>query len=358
MNIMITAVGDANVGAQIYSALQNLPDYEISITNIVPLTTGNPDNFILAPLASSKIYINFILETCIDRKIEMLIPGSEAELAVISKHRRLFKEKGITLLMNTEQVLDTCLDKEKTVEFLKKNNFNYPRTVKIHLEKRVELILDSIEKEIMPPYVLKPNVGAGGSKDIYIIQSREEALHILNYIKLTSHGQFIAQEYVGSYNEEYTIGVMSNQQAKAYSAFVLKRNLTSTLSVRNIVKNQCFKRIKDDNLIISTGISQGHVGDYPKLKKFAFNVANAIGSIGPLNIQCRIHNEDIYIFEINPRFSGTTSIRALCGHNDPEIMISELTSKDFTSKQIPYTHGLAIRSLKNQFIPEKGNRNE
>jgi translation elongation factor EF-1alpha len=44
-------------------------------------------------------------------------------------------------------------------------------------------------------------------------------------------------------------------------------------------------------------------------------------SKGPINIQCRLTDDGVYTFEINPRFSGTESIRALVGYNAPDALI-------------------------------------
>ena len=55
------------------------------------------------------------------------------------------------------------------------------------------------------------------------------------------------------------------------------------------------------------------------------------------------------IFEINPRFSGTTSIRAICGHNDPDIVIrNRIFNEDFF--QVEYKKGLVLRTFDNFFI--------
>jgi carbamoyl-phosphate synthase large subunit len=48
-----------------------------------------------------------------------------------------------------------------------------------------------------------------------------------------------------------------------------------------------------------------------------------LGVRSTLNMQCRIHRDKVYIFEINPRFSGTTNLRALVGFNEPEYLINE-----------------------------------
>jgi carbamoyl-phosphate synthase large subunit len=93
------------------------------------------------------------------------------------------------------------------------------------------------------------------------------------------------------------------------------------------------------------------VDNFPEVRKLSEKVANVLGSSGPLNIQCRKTERGIVIFEINPRFSGTTSIRAICGQNDPDILIrSRIYKEKFT--QVKYRKGLVLRSLGNLFIED------
>lgn len=41
---------------------------------------------------------------------------------------------------------------------------------------------------------------------------------------------------------------------------------------------------------------------------------------GPLNIQARVEGGEPKVFEINPRFSASTAIRAAAGVNEPDLV--------------------------------------
>jgi carbamoyl-phosphate synthase large subunit len=58
--------------------------------------------------------------------------------------------------------------------------------------------------------------------------------------------------------------------------------------------------------------------------------------VGPVNVQLRKSKGEFFIFEINPRFSGTTPIRAALGVNEPDMMIKNLVLEK------------KIRSIKNK----------
>lgn len=50
----------------------------------------------------------------------------------------------------------------------------------------------------------------------------------------------------------------------------------------------------------------------------------SINSKGPLNIQCRMVDNELYVFEINPRFSGTSPFRTLFGFNEADILVTKM----------------------------------
>ena len=76
----------------------------------------------------------------------------------------------------------------------------------------------------------------------------------------------------------------------------------------------------------------------------------SLGVKGPLNIQCRFVDGEIKVYEINPRFSGTTSIRAMMGFNEPEILINSNILGKKIKQRFPYKTGSVIRTLKETVI--------
>jgi carbamoyl-phosphate synthase large subunit len=58
---------------------------------------------------------------------------------------------------------------------------------------------------------------------------------------------------------------------------------------------------------------------------------------GPINIQLRKTPKGVRVFEINPRFSSTTVIRAHFGFNEPEMCLRELVRTPVTRQ------GFALR---------------
>jgi carbamoyl-phosphate synthase large subunit len=81
-------------------------------------------------------------------------------------------------------------------------------------------------------------------------------------------------------------------------------------------------------------------------------IAQALGSVGPLNIQGRLDSGEFVPFEINPRFSGTTPMRAMAGFNEPELLIDWHLDPDQPWSYHPtMTHGEFTRGLIEYFTP-------
>ena len=123
IHVLITGIGGGGHGRQVLKALRlsSLNLYivgcDISRVSIGLLEVDKP---YLVPPANDKNYLTEILNICIREKIKIIITGSEPELKVISQNRKTFLDHGVLPLINTAPVIEICMDKEKTIQFLKK----------------------------------------------------------------------------------------------------------------------------------------------------------------------------------------------------------------------------------------------
>jgi len=243
------------------------------------------------------------------------------------------------VLINNKDVIDICQNKWKTADFLKSHSFKIP---KYYIPKNK----NDIDTSLKYPVVVKPYVNAGGSRGLYLAQNRKELAFFIDYTK--KHGLFsIVQEYVGTADEEYTVGVLHTLDGKLLGSVAMKRLVKGALSTALMVKSYH----SDEIYTISSGISQGYIDDFKEIRQFAENLAEKLGSTGPLNIQCRKTPDGIYVFEINPRFSGTSSIRALCGFNEPDALI-KIHYLGVKIGPMKAKKGLILRDLENFYISE------
>ncbi len=317
--VLITAIGGGGVGDQLLKALNraNSNQYEIygCDSRPFPAQAMNVTGFTQIPLASDDSYIEHLLNLCIFWKIEVLFLGSEPEIRSVSDNRHLFEEIGVMVPLNSTQLIKLCMNKSQLNKTLSTLGFKVPK-------HRLISNLNSISDIDFFPVIVKPSGFSSGSKDVFIAQTAKELLGIAQYFGLGSYiNDFIVEEYIGTSKNEFTVGVLHDLDGNFIDTIALNRDLTGGLNVRASVSNHTKKEQLGDRLVVSSGISQGVLGKFKLITDQCRAIAEALESRGPLNIQCRVVDGVVHVFEINPRHSGTTSLRAMVGFNEPDLLI-------------------------------------
>jgi carbamoyl-phosphate synthase large subunit len=344
LSILVSAVGGGGHGEQILKALLLSPNrqrYRIIVADMnarcPQLALG--DQGITLPSARDPAYLDQLLAICQRFDVRAVFHGCEPELRLFSEQRDRFAALGIMLPINPAHVIETCMDKIKTCEFLDRNHFVPPKFWTVQGD-------EDINKIDCYPVIVKPSVGSGGSANCFIAQNPEELGHILGYLRLAAAtSSFILQEYVGTPEEEYTVGVLHDLDGNFINSIAVRRQLASRLNISASVPNRSGRRELGPNLVISSGISHGYVAPFPDVTQHCEAVARALGVRGPINMQCRVDSTGVRVFEINPRFSGTTSLRAMMGYNEPDVLLRRHLLKETVEPRFPYRSGWIIRSL-------------
>lgn len=345
MNVLVTGVGGGGHGEQILKALRlSSLGYTIIGADMSPISKGlvNVDIPYLLPPANDASYIDKLILLCKKHDIKAVFHGSEPELKVMSKNRDKIRAEGIFLPINPADVIDTCMDKFKTVQFLINNGFKFPVSARITSKND----LDNID---FLPVVLKPSVGGGGSANIMLAQTKEE-LQVFGQYLLTMYNEFIVQEYVGTPDNEFTVGVLSSMDGDLINSIAVKRMILTSLSNRIKAPNRSGRKELGSVLAVSSGVSQGEIGVFREVTEVCEKIAAKLGSTGAINIQCRFVDGEVYVFEINPRFSGTTSLRAMVGYNEPDILIRKHLLGEEIQPFFKYDTGYILRGLEESYI--------
>jgi len=333
-NVLIAGIGGASLGTEIFKSLKLAKRYNIYGADISPCAYGLYEKgFKKTYLVKENNYINDILKICKKEKIDAIIPGGEKPLELISNNQEYFNKKNILLALNSQRVTVLCIDKIKTFDYLREKNIPVPFT---------KIVNNSTDLKNIPyPCIIKPSVGSGGSVFVYILENKEEAKLFLSHFKKKKI-KAIIQEYIPIDEGEFTIGVLSLPNSTLAGSIALKRLFPSKLSIL----------MKTKNRMISSGYSQGIIDNFDEIKKQAVAIARIINSKGPLNIQGRVKNGVFYPFEINPRFSASTYLRAMAGFNEIDIFLQFLfTHKKPSLPKIKY--GYYGRSFTEQFVSFK-----
>jgi carbamoyl-phosphate synthase large subunit len=343
INVLVTAMGGGGHGEQILKALKLAEHGRYWILG----ADANPncpqfnlvDQSEVLPFANTPDYLEQLFWLIDKYQIKALFHGCEPELKLFSKHRDEIERRGVFLPINPSSVIELCMDKEKTNQRLIELNFDSPKFTVI--SKKSDL--DDID---WFPVVVKPSVGGGGSANVYIAQDRRELDGLAEYLNLGDNQiKFFIQEYVGTPDQEFTVGVLHDMNGEYINAIAVKRALTGQLNIRITVPNRTKKTELGSRLVISSGVSHGQIGRFPEVTIQCREIARAIGARGPVNIQCRLVDVVVKVFEINPRFSGTTSLRAMVGYNEPDVLIQRHIYNSAIEKDFFYEEATVLRSL-------------
>jgi carbamoyl-phosphate synthase large subunit len=349
ITVMVTGIGGGGHGEQILKALKmSEKQYTIVGGDMSSHSKGlmEVDHPYLLPPASHQEYISAVLAVCKKHEVKALFHGSEPELKKMSQHRKEIENEGVFLPINPQSVLDLCMDKNQTQKFLLKNGFCAPKSLQINSEKELEQI-DFF------PVVLKPSIGGGGSANILLAQTPEE-IHMFGKYLLAIYDEFIVQEYIGTPECEFTVGVLASMDGEIINSIAVNRTIMSSLSNLVKVPNRTKKSWLGKTLAISSGVSQGEIGRFHEVTQPCEKIAATLGCRGAVNIQCRYVDGQIFVFEINPRFSGTTSLRAMVGYNEPDLLIRKHILGEEIQPNFPYQNGHIMRGLEESFV---GNTN-
>ena len=321
MRVLVTACGGGGVGEQLLKSLllanNGGRSYEILGSDSAFKFVEKMEGWTKVPLvgATDSSYFESIIKICEDHSISAIIPGSEPELLVLSERRQELESIGVHLSANSQALIELCSNKFKLNSRLNELGFRTPRSTLLYPETK------QIDVDFFP-VVVKPNTGGRGSAGVYIAQSRDELRALMEYLSFNSDAtEVLVQEYVGTPSSEYTIGVLTSFQGELFDSIALRRSLSRSLSVKERVLNRGSKKRFGQALVVSSGVSQGRIGPFRQICEQAEEIARTLGSTGPINIQGRWVEGSLYVFEINPRYSGTSYIRAMVGFNESELLL-------------------------------------
>lgn len=281
------------------------------------------DEFILSPYASDISFVQWTIDICLKYKVDIIYTGVEEIIYVLSMNRYYIQNesKSILAIPKTE-VLEICLSKLNTVIWLRDHNFNHPKF--LHTSLKSELIQFFIE--LGTECILKP-ISGKGSKDIYKIRHFKD-IQELNENQLNL---LIAQEYIGTDTEEYTVGCYQLQSGEIMTPIILKRTLNNgNTETAEVVRNSV-------------------------IEEYCFEITEKLKPFGPINIQLRLNksNEPV-CFEINPRFSGTTLIRDYFGFKDVVSFFNETVNGNFDVNHFRISNmGFCFRRTEEFFFESK-----
>jgi carbamoyl-phosphate synthase large subunit len=298
-SILVTGIGGTRSIAVLKALRMTNNDYKVIGTDANYFNPGSfqCDKSYIVPFASDPGYLPKLEEIIKAEDIKIIFATVEKEVAYLATQKQYLEEThGVQVIVPDSAILDTCFDKYKTQAFLKDQGFTHIPCIYAGDAEEVRVFAS----EHGLPLIRKPVFGYG-SKGLSIIKTQDE----LDAMELDD--TYVLQQYIeNSDNEsfynlelnEYTSEIFVAKDGSVAGGIIIKRALRSGETVAGYL-------VKDEETIA-----------------YLSKIALTTGIHGPVNFQYRVHDDKLYIFEINPLFSGTTAVRATLGFNSVELAVA------------------------------------
>lgn len=251
-------------------------------------------------------YIDGLLSVCSSKAIDILVPGHDDEALVLSDNIEKFAALGVEVIVSGADLIRVCRAKETMAE-------SFPTIADLFVKS---FTLDearefAVRGELELPLLAKPRDGYA-SKGIVIVNSECD----LDKIDDTLILQELAIPHVGDpYYSNYVKSLLkgSNFQVAEISVQLLadkEGQIRAQCATYNKLNNGIpIEILPYENSIVNSAIER--LVPLLQLK----------GLKGPINIQGRLTDRGFKIFEINPRFTGITGLRAVMGFNEVDACL-------------------------------------
>jgi carbamoyl-phosphate synthase large subunit len=282
---------------------------------------GFCDIFEKAMPTTDENYMDWLLSIIMKHKVDLIIPGIEADLYKWSNHKDVIEKAGSILLTNNLLLIELCKDKWTFYNELSRIDSSY--LIKTSLDTEFLVIVENFGL----PFLLKPRSGFA-SKGIVKVSSEDVFDLHKGQIGIT----LMVQEIVGNEEEEFTTSAFCDGKGSYYARMTLKRKLA-----------------KDGY----TDRAETYELEY--IDEVLNHFCAYLKPIGPTNFQFRRHHGELKLLEINPRISSSTSIRTAFGYNESEMVIDYyLENKEPTQPNLKM--GKAVRYTEDKiFFDDRNN---
>jgi carbamoyl-phosphate synthase large subunit len=304
--ILVTAIG-GDVGHSILKCIDKTNNFIVGCDLIeYPVGLDLVDEYFISKNATDKSYLVDLLQKAILFEITHIIVVNEIEIKLISENQELFRN--FKVLINSKFIVSTFLDKYETYKFLKSVNIDVPITYKVDEQ------IPNGKK-----YILKLK-SSSGSKLLKIFTEKSQIEEIIK----SDGDNYLIQEYIDSPNDEYTVGLFSNG------------DIINSITFKRELKGGYTKFVEYSNIPIINTLTE--------------KIAKEISLKGSINIQLRIFEGRAYIFEINPRLSGTTNFRRKLGFDDVNWWLNYMDGLQIHKFRPTFKKAIGIRELNEKFL--------
>ena len=310
VRILITGGGAPGAPGIIKAIQQSNPNTYIFSCDVNEGTAGKilANDYFTVPIGDSESYVSELLQKCTDNGISVILPITTKEIHSLSKHKQLFTQNNISVIVSDFESLNIANNKALLYAHLQKHNVETPRfaqAVNYDQFKKAEKDLS------IHPYIIKPCVGNGSRGFRIVTDDINEGDLLFNHKPSNTFITNTKLHSILSTNDFPPILVSEYMPGKEYTVDCLIENGI----IKFIIPR---RRDKMNNGISVAGIIEKNndVIDYCK------SILDSLNLNGPIGIQVKYSkNNKPLIVEINPRIQGTTVACIGAGVNIPSFAV-------------------------------------
>jgi carbamoyl-phosphate synthase large subunit len=240
-----------------------------------------------APPTGAPEYLDWLLTTLRQQRIDLLVPGIEIDMYHWIEHIPEIRATGALPLLNEPELIALCKDKWGFYQRLSEAG------VACAIESSLDSDFATLVQRFGLPFLLKPRRGFG-SKGIVRVTSETEFQKYRADIGLL----LMAQPIVGNDNEEFTTSAFCDGRGGYFASMTLRRKLSH------------------DGFT-----DRAEVADTAEFVPSMNELCHLLRPLGPTNFQFRRCLGGVKLLEINPRISSSTSIRTAFGYNESAMAV-------------------------------------
>jgi nucleoside-diphosphate-sugar epimerase len=341
--IGITCIG-SGIGQSVISScrMSKLPIQTVGLGNN-PFAYGayDCDFYDYLPTIYSEHYVEELIKKCRKYKIDLVIPGLDDEALLLSESIEEFEKAGIKVIVAGAELLRLCCDKAKmSIELNRVADI----FVKSYRKADIEGKLKSCDTRF--PLIAKP-VGGFASRGIKIIKGYAD----LNLIG----DQHVIQELAIPCSEDPNRDIFLEQIDKNINPQISEISIQLVANKNGALLGRMASYNKLNNGVPIEIVPYENEYVWSEIDKL-IPTFRELGMRGPLNIQGRLTDNGLKLFEMNARFTGITALRALMGFNEVEACIKEWLDIDDGCNSLKLNYDrFGVRQVADKAIPIQRN---
>ncbi len=304
INVMLTSVGRRAYLVNYFK--EAIGDKgKVIAANSHPDSTGMlaADVACVVPRADDPAFIESMLDLCKRYGVRLLMSLHDWEAPFIAARLESFREIGTIPVISEPHVLEICLDKWTTFDYVQRMGWSTPVSF-VSLQAAKEALETG---RLRFPAILKPRRGQGsvGIEVAYDLEELEAHYKLLSVkaARMESNGitrqpePLIIQQYLSGV--DYDLEVV-NDLAGRYVSVMAKRKLASR-------SGEC---------------ESAETVEEERLTELGSQIGSKMGHLGVLDVDVIDQDGILYVLEFNPRFGGCYPFSHMAGANLPAAYVA------------------------------------